>query len=143
MAPLGEHAGSLQPSRPAPDDDGPTSPGGPWNDMRHGGFPAGRGVLNTKRLSAGIDPVNTIAGAYALADVVGPPFDKLPNDVGIGDMGARHGDHVDMAIIHGACSRGDIRDARGMEDRQIGLRPNGARKIEEGRHRKRHVWHMH
>ena len=48
-----------------------------------------------------------------------PPSVSLLDDMRVGDMGAGHAHHVDMAFGDGAARRGEIGDPRGVEDRQV------------------------
>ena len=107
--------------------------------MRHGRLAAGRGVLDAERVAAGIDAVDAVAGADALADVVDPAFHQLADEVRVGDVGAGHGDHVDMAFGHRAAGGVEVGDALGVEDRDVDLALDGAGEEQEGRHRERHV----
>ena len=63
-------------------------------------------------------------------------FHDLADDMGIGDVGARHADHVELALGDCVARRRDIVDARGVKHRELGRGPDFAREIEmrRGRH---------
>ncbi len=113
------------------------------DEMRHGRLAPRGGILDAERIGADIDPVEAIAGAHALADVVETALHQLAHDMGVGDMAAGHADHVAMAFLDGARGGGEILDVVGVEDRQIGDLLRGAGEIEELRRRKTHVRHVH
>ena len=77
-----------------------------------------------------IDAVEAIGGADAGADVVLAPFRDFLDDMRIGDMGARHADHVELALGDGVARGGDIVDARGVEHRELGCGAHFAGEIE-------------
>ena len=87
--------------------------------MRHGLLAAGGGVLDAQRVAADIDAVDAIAGADALADVVDAAFHQLRDDMRVGDVGAGHGDHVDMALGDRAVGGVQVGDALGVEHRHV------------------------
>ena len=139
MAALGADARRFQPAGAAADDHDALLLGGLGDDVRHGPLAAGGGVLDAERVAAGIDAVDAVAGADALADVVDPAFHQLADKVRVGDVGAGHGDHVDMALRDRAAGGVEVGDALGVEDRDVHLALDGAGEEQEGRHRERHV----
>ena len=87
--------------------------------MRHRRFAPGRRIVDAERLIALIDAVEAVGGADAGADVGLAPLHDLLDDMRIGDMGARHADHVELALGDGMAGGRDIVDARGVEDRKL------------------------
>jgi hypothetical protein len=102
MAALGADARCLEPSRSRARYGHALLPRAFGDDVGHRGFPARRGILQAQGAAAGIQAVDAIGGAHALADVVGASLHKLADDMGIGDVAARHADHVQMAVFNGA-----------------------------------------
>jgi hypothetical protein len=91
------HPRGLEPGRPAAGDDHALRRWRFRQDMRHGRFAPGRRVLDAGHVHSGRRAIDAIGGAHALADGVRPILHQLPHDVGVGDVAARHRDHVDMA----------------------------------------------
>ena len=91
--------------------------------------------MDAERLAALVDAVEAIGGADAGADLVLAALHHLADDVRIGDMGAGHADHVELARGDGMARGGDVGDARGMEDRELRRRPHLAGEIEMRRRR--------
>jgi len=118
VAALGADAGGFQPGRAGADDDHLARHLRLGDDVRHGRLAARRRVLQAQRVAADIDAVDAVAGTDALADIVVAAFHQLLDQMRVGDMGAGHGDHVDMALGDGAGAGGQIRHALGVEDRR-------------------------
>ena len=110
MAARRRHPRRLQPGRPAAGDHdralGPVC----GDDVRHGRLAPGRRVLDAERISAELDPVDAVAGADALADVVGPALHQLLTMWGSAIWPRVMPDHVDMAFGDGAVGGGDVAD---------------------------------
>ena len=131
MAALGGDARRLQPGGAGADHhDLPCRPVRLRIDMRDRRLAAGRGIVDAQRLAALIDAVEAVGRADARADLVLAALHHLLHDMRIGDVGARHADHVELAGGDGMPGGRDIRDARGMEDRELRRRPHLAGEIE-------------
>ena len=78
-----------------------------------------RGIVHAERL-AGVDAVDAVAHADAGTDVVLAPLRHFERDMGIGEMGARHADEVELAALDRVARGGDVLDARGVEGRNAG-----------------------
>ena len=63
----------------------------------------------------------------------------LPDDVRVGDVGARHAHHVDHALADNAARSSGIDDAAGMEGRQCQFPGKRLDPVEVGRLRCRHA----
>ena len=127
----GRHPRHFQPGRAGADhDDLFRRPAAPADDVRDRRLAPGGGVVDAQRLAALIDAVEAIGGADAGADLVLAPLHHLLHDVRIGDVGARHAHHVELAGGDGMARRGDVGDARGMEGREFRGRPHLAGEIE-------------
>ena len=107
--------------------------------MRHGRLAPGRGVVHAERLVALIDAVDAIGGADAGPDLVLAAFGDLAHEMRIGDVGAGHADHVELALGDGVARRRHVGDAGGMEHRELGRRPDLAGEVEM--RRRRHALH--
>ena len=88
--------------------------------MLQGAFASGRRIVDAKRLIAFVDAVEAVGSADTGADFSLAPFHDLLHDMGVGDMGARHADHVELALGNGMARRGNIVDARRMENGELG-----------------------
>ena len=80
----------------ADDDDLAPRAGRFLDDVRHRRFAAGRGVLHAQHVEARVLPVDAVIGAHTLLDLVFAAVADLDHEVRIGDLGARHADHVDQ-----------------------------------------------
>ena len=98
--------------------------------MRHRLLAPGGGVVDAEGKAALIDPVEAIVGAGAGADALFLPGDDLAHQMRIGHVGAGHADEVHLAAGHRMAGGGNIGNARGMEGRQLCLRPDAAGKIQ-------------
>ena len=67
------------------------------------------------------------------------PFGDLPGDVRIGDMGAGHADHVELAARDRVARRRDVLDARRVEGRDLRRGPHLAGEIEVRRRARAHA----
>ena len=131
MTPFGGDPRRLQPRRAGADhDDLLRRTTGPRNDMRDRRLPPGRGIVDAERLAALIDAVEAVGGADAGPDFVLAAFHHLQHDVRVGDVGARHADHVELALGDGMAGGGDILNACRMKDRELRRRPDLAGEIE-------------
>ena len=97
--------------------------------MRDRLLAAGRRVVNADGL-AGVDRVDAIAHADARADFGFAPLGDFARDVRIGQMRARHADHVELAARNRMARGRDILDAGGVESRQSRLGAHFAREVE-------------
>ena len=107
--------------------------------MRHGGLAPGGGVVDAQGLAAEIDPIDAIAHADARADFILASFRDLERDMRVGDMGARHADHVELAAHDRVARRRDILDARGMKDGEPRFAPHLAGEVEMRRRARAHA----
>ena len=76
------------------------------------------------------------------ADAALEPGCDLRDDVGIGDMGAGHRDHVEKAVADCVPRGRDVGDAGGMEHRQADFALEGADLREPGRDGRCHAGHV-
>ena len=136
MAALGGHARRLQAGRTGPHD---------GDDFEAEDFATTWGRVASRPVEGlwmqsasrpSIDAVEAIGGADAGADVLLAALGDLLHDMRIGDMGARHPHHVELALGDGVAGGGDIVDARGMEYRELRRGAHFAGEIEmrRGRH---------
>ena len=88
-----------------------------------------RRVVDADRL-AGIDRVDAIAHADAWPDLVLATFRDLAGDMRIGEVGARHADHVEFAAFNRVPRCRHILDARRVEGRHLRRGANFAGKVE-------------
>ncbi len=65
----------------------------------------------------------------------------LVDDVRVGDMGSRHGHHIQQALADRIAGGGDIGDFRGVENRQPNLAFEGAGSLQPRCARHRHARH--
>ncbi len=100
------------------------------DDVRHRRLAAGRRIVDAQRLAALVDAVEAIGGADAGADLVLAALHHLRHDVRIGDVGAGHADHVELAGGDGVARGGDVGDTRRVEDRELRRRPHLAGEVE-------------
>ena len=138
MAPLGTDPRRFEPGGPAADhDDLPQLPGA-GHDVADRAFPSARWVVQ-----AG-GPVLRLAVscADAGADAALEPGCDLRDDVGIGDMGAGHRDHVEKAVADCVPRGRDVGDAGGVEHRQADFALEGADLREPGRDGRCHAGHV-
>ncbi len=99
--------------------------------VRHRRFAPGGRIVDAQRLIALIDPVEAVGRADAGADLAPPrPSRHLGGDMRVGDMGARHADHVELALGDGVAGGRHIVDAGGVEHREAGGGPDLAGEIE-------------
>jgi hypothetical protein len=63
----------------------------------HRRLAAGGGVVDAQRLAALVDAVEAVGGADARPDAMFFARMTFPTMCGIGDVGARHADHVELA----------------------------------------------
>ena len=92
-------------------------------------LPPGRRVVNADGL-AGIDRVDAIAHADAGADLGFAPLGDFERDMRIGEMRARHADHVELAALDRVARGRDVLDAGGVKGRQAGLGAHLAGEVE-------------
>src|SRR5262249_13829130 len=64
--------------------------------MRHRRLAAGGGVVGAERLAAEVDSVDAVTHADARPDLALTTLCDLAGDVGVGDMGSRHADHIEL-----------------------------------------------
>ena len=133
-------AATLAASRPA--GPAPTTttfflrPVGAADLVGHGGLAAGRRVVDAERLVALVDPVEAVGRADAGPDLVLAAGGDLARDVRVGDVGAGHADHVELARGDRVARGRDVVDAGGMEYRDAERRLDLAGEVEmrRGRH---------
>ncbi len=131
VAALGGDPRRLQPGRAGADhDDAAARAFGRRDDMRDRRLAPGGGVVDAERLAALVDAVEAVGGADAGPDLVLAALQHLADDVRLGEMGARHADHVELAGGDGMAGSGDVGDAGGMEDREAGRRAHLAGEVE-------------
>src|SRR5215831_3069137 len=98
MPAFSRNARGLEPSRPcANDDDSFARLLASRDNMWLGPLASGRGIVDTSRTAVLVNPVEAIRGADARADLVFALLEYLPHDVRIGDVGAGHRDHIELA----------------------------------------------
>src|SRR3546814_15364308 len=78
--------------------------------MRHGRLAPGRRVVNAERLVALVDAVEAVGGADAGADLPLAAGGDLVDDVRVGEVGAGHADHVELALGDGMARRRHVGD---------------------------------
>ena len=122
----------------ADDDDLALRPVALRDDMRDRRLAAGRGVVDADGL-ARIDRVDAIAHADAGADLVLAALGDFPGDMRIGEVGAGHADHVELAALDGVARRRDVLDARRVEGRHPRRGPHLAGKVEMRRGARAHA----
>src|SRR5690349_9806852 len=130
MTTLRKHASGLEAGRPRTDHDGLAADLRLGDLVRDFPFTTGRGIVDTECLPAFIDPVETVSSADTGPDACLLAALDLSHYMRVGDMGARHADHVELPLgdrMTGGCY---VTDARGVEDRKFGYRPHFAGKIE-------------
>ena len=113
-------------------DDGnlPAGASSAGDDMRCRGLTSRRRIVDAQCVIPLIETVDAVGGADARANFGLAPLGDLADDMGVGNMGARHAHHIELAFgDRMACGR-DITDARRMEDRELGQSPDFAGKIE-------------
>ena len=120
VAALGGDACRLQPGRPGADDDHLALDGGRRDVVRHRQLAAGGRVVDAVGLAAGVDAVQAEVGADAGADRVLLAGHDLAHDVRVGQVGARHADHVELARGDRMARRGHVLDLGGVEGRETG-----------------------
>ena len=136
MAAFGRHPGGLQTGRAGADHRHLVRrPVGSGDDVRHGCLAAGRRIVDAQRLVPLVDPVEAIGGADAGANLGLPPLRHLGRDMRVGDMGAGHADHIQLALGDSVAGRRHIVDAGRVEHREFGLRPHLAAEIQVRRRR--------
>ena len=130
MPALAEDTGAFQ-SRGAAarDHDAPGAVTAADDDLWPVVFPGGGGIVDTGGpvLTHAVHHAHTRTDAFLLA---GP---DLVDDMGVGDMGPGHGDHVQQAVADGMAGGGEIDDARGVEHRQAHGPAEGAGGLEPRR----------
>ena len=127
--PGADHDHDLAPSRPRLPD-----------DMRHRRLAPGRRVLDAERVAAHVDAIDAIAGADALADVVGTPFGELLRTRCGSAMWARV--IATMSTCPSATARAAVARSVTRWAWNTGMSTSrliAARQEQERRHRKRHV----
>ncbi len=92
--------------------------------VRHRRLPPRRGVVDAQGLIALVDAVQAVGRADAGADAVLLSGQHLAGDVRLGDVGAGHADHVQLALGDGVPGRGHVVDAGGVEGREPRRRPH-------------------
>ncbi len=134
MAALAGDARRFEPRRPgANHHDLPRRSLGALDIVGQGGLAAGGGIVDAEGAKAVIDAVDAIGGADAGTDILFAPGGDLVDDMGIGDVGAGHAHHVQLAAGHRMARRSDVADARGMEDREFRRLLHLADEIQMGR----------
>ena len=104
-------------------------------DVTELGLASGSGVLDARDRLPLVDPIDApLVRSHARADVVEPALTGLAREVGVGDQGARHPDHVDVPGGDDAVGVHGIDDSAGVEDRQAGcsLLDGGCERHEDG-----------
>ena len=91
-----------------------------------------RGVVQTERHAALIDPVEAVVRADAGADVVFAPGDDLAHQMRVGHVRPRHADHVELAGRDGVAGGGDIGDLGRVKGRKPCRRADFASEIQMG-----------
>ena len=86
--------------------------------MRHRRLAPGGRIVHADRVIAFVDTVEAIGGADAGADLVLPPVHQQAADMRIGDVRARHADHVELARGDRVPRGRHVLDARGMKHRE-------------------------
>ena len=129
MPALGRNPCGFQARRASPDN---------YNLFRHVGFrnimrdmslpPRGR-IMNTQRLAALVNPVQTIGRANTGTNAVLLPQGDLARDMRLGNMGARHPNHIQLSAGHRMARSGDIGDFGGMKHGEVHGPTDLARKI--------------
>ena len=134
VAAFGRHSRRFKPGGTRSDNSNPAPrPGGSRDDMRDRGFASGGRIVDAERLMPFIDAIEAVGGADTGPNLAFAALGDLPHDMRIGDMGARHPHHVELALGNGMTRRCHIVDARSMEDRKARGGPYLARKVEMGR----------
>ena len=134
------HPCRLQPGRAGADDHHrPRRTVGGRDRVGHRRLASGRRIMDAQRFAALVDAVDAVAGADAGPDLVLAALGDLAGDMGIGEMGAGHPDHVDQARGHRMARRRHVVDAGGVEHRRRQRRPDLAGEVEVGRRRRSHV----
>ena len=70
------------------------------------------------------------ASSLRKQDIMFAIFQDLTDDMRIGQMGARHTDHIDFAGSHGEPRGCHILNARSMKDREFCCRANFTRRLQ-------------
>ncbi|MNQ81140.1 hypothetical protein D3C85_961470 [compost metagenome] len=101
VATFGRHASRFHPGRTGTDHhDFALHTGRLLDDVRHAHvFTGGRGVLDAQHVQALVLTVDAVVGADALLDLVDLAHLDLGDQVRVGDVGAGHADHVDVAAL--------------------------------------------
>ena len=97
VAALARHPRRLKPCGSGPHHHDLAQGCGAGDHMRHGRLAARRGIVDAQGLLALIDPVEAISRPDARADAVFLPGQHFAHDMGLGQMGAGHADHVKLA----------------------------------------------
>ena len=100
--------------------------------MRNGLFAASGGVLNAQSPAAGVDPIDAVVRADALADIVAAPFGELLDQIGIRHLRPGHADQIDVPICNGARRGVYVGNALRLEHRQVDRGPDVAGEMQEG-----------
>ena len=87
------------------------------------------GVMNADGL-AGIDRIDAVAHADAGSDLGFAPLGHFERDMRIGQMRARHANHIQLAAFDCMASGRDVLDAGGVKRRQARLGAHLAREVE-------------
>ena len=80
-------------------------------------FARGGGILDAQHVEALILAVDAVVGTDALLDLVELAHLDLGDDVRVGDVGAGHADHVDIAAFQDALGLVGVLDVLGVDHR--------------------------
>ena len=111
------HARRLQSRRAGADDNDAFFNRGRGDLVRHRFFAPGGGVVNAQRFAVFVNAVEAVAGADARADSLLFAALDFDDNHRIGDVRARHSNHIDLAFAHGVARRRRVDHARGMKHR--------------------------
>lgn len=126
MSTLSTDTRGLQTRWPTTHDHHPPASGAFLDQLRNGGFPPCRRIVQAERLYPG----RAVSGSDARPDLILLPGQQFAHDVRIGDVGARHPDQVGVTGRQGMPGRRQVGDPPGVEDRHADLLAERASDIE-------------
>jgi len=141
MTALGSYPCRLHPCWPGADNHHLAfGPGGFFDDMRHAHiFPGGGRVLDAQHVQPLVLTVNAVVGTHALFNLVDLAHLDLGDQVRVGDMGAGHAHHIDVAPFQNPRGLVRVLDVLRMQHRGLDhfLDPGG--QVQKRLRRKAHV----
>ena len=121
MTALACDPGRLEAGRAGTHHDDPPRLEGTGHLMWHRGLSPCGGVVYAQGLACLVDAVQAVGGAYTGSDLFLACLDDLGHDVGVGNVGPGHADHVNQVLSNRVARCCHVVDLGAMEYGQVGL----------------------